>query len=246
VEELLRRAYRSFDARDVDALLADMVDDVDWPDVAAGARLRGHAPVRRYWEAQFETTDPRVEPLAFDVDRRGRWVVTVHQRVGDRELEVEHVYSFRDGKVARMDVRPLVACTWRGTFTNVEVNALHAEAFETRLYDESEWNWQALVAGHSLGWVVARDGDRLVGFVNVVWDGLVHAWLQDTMVAATHRHQAVGERLVDEAVAGARSAGCEWMHVDFDDDLRPFYIDACGFTPTSAGLLALDLPSDDG
>jgi hypothetical protein len=27
--------------------------------------------------------------------------------------------------------------------------------------------------------------------------------------------------------------------VDFDDDLRPFYVDACGFTPASAGLMAL-------
>jgi GNAT superfamily N-acetyltransferase len=223
-----------------------MVDDVDWPDVAAGTRLRGHDAVRRYWESQFGTIDPRVDPLAFDVDRRGRWVVTVRQRIGDRELQVEHVYSFRDGKVARMDVRRSVACAWRGPFTNAEVNALHAEAFETRLYDDAEWDWEALVAAHSLGWVVARDAGDLVGFVNVVWDGLVHAWLQDTMVAATHRHQGVGERLVDEAVAGARGAGCEWLHVDFDDDLRPFYIDACGFTPTSAGLLALDLPSDDG
>lgn len=29
------------------------------------------------------------------------------------------------------------------------------------------------------------------------------------------------------------------MCVDFEDDLRPFYLDACGFTPTTAGLLAL-------
>jgi ribosomal protein S18 acetylase RimI-like enzyme len=141
-----------------------------------------------------------------------------------------------------MDVRPVVACTWRGSFANVEVNALHAEAFETRFYDESEWNWQALAAAHSLGWVVARDGDRLVGFVNVVWDGLVHAWLQDAMVAATHRHQGVGERLVDEAAAGARAAGCEWLHVDFDDDLAPFYFSACGFQPTQAGLIHLVSP----
>jgi len=27
---------------------------------------------------------------------------------------------------------------WRGAFTNAEVNALHAEAFETKVFDESE------------------------------------------------------------------------------------------------------------
>jgi hypothetical protein len=40
-------------------------------------------------------------------------------------------------------------------------------------------------------------------------------------------------------VRQARDAGCEWMHVDFDDRLRPFYLDACGFAPTTAGLIAL-------
>jgi hypothetical protein len=64
---------------------------------------------------------------------------------------------------------------WRGSFTNVEANALHAEAFETRTYDESEWNWVELTARHSLGWVVARRDGHFVGFVNVLWDGLVHA-----------------------------------------------------------------------
>jgi GNAT superfamily N-acetyltransferase len=128
---------------------------------------------------------------------------------------------------------------WRGEFGNDEVNALHAEAFETRLFDESEWNWRDLVSGHSLGWVVARDDTALVGFVNVVWDGLVHAWIQDTMVARSARGLGVGTRLVAAAVTGAREAGCEWLHVDFDDDLRRFYFDACGFRPTNGGLIAL-------
>jgi hypothetical protein len=29
------------------------------------------------------------------------------------------------------------------------------------------------------------------------------------------------------------------LHVDFDDHLRAFYFDACGFEPTNAGLIAL-------
>ena len=37
----------------------------------------------------------------------------------------------------------------------------------------------------------------------------------------------------------ARAAGCEWLHVDFDDHLKPFHFDSCGFRPTSAGLVAL-------
>ncbi len=129
--------------------------------------------------------------------------------------------------------------TWRGDFSSDEANRLHAEAFGTRIFDVSEWDWRRLVAAHGLGWVTGRDGDRLVGFVNVLWDGLVHAWLQDVMVAADSRHSGVGRRVVATARDGARAAGCEWLHVDFDAELAPFYLDACGFRPTSAGLLAL-------
>ena len=38
----------------------------------------------------------------------------------------------------------------------------------------------------------------------------------------------------------ARDAGCEWLHADFDDSLKAFYYQACGFTPTSAGLIPLE------
>jgi ribosomal protein S18 acetylase RimI-like enzyme len=133
-----------------------------------------------------------------------------------------------------------VTYEWRGDFTNHEVNALHAEAFDTPMFDESEWNWVQLVQRHSLGWVVARDGADLVGFVNVLWDGLVHAWLQDTMVAVTARGRGIGTALVDLARHGAKAAGCEYLHVDFDDHLAAFYYGACGFRPTSAGLLELN------
>jgi GNAT superfamily N-acetyltransferase len=128
---------------------------------------------------------------------------------------------------------------WRGTFVNEEVAALHAEAFATRSYPSEEWDWRTLVTGHSLGWVTAREDDDLIGFVNVPWDGLVHAWLQDTMVAARARHRRVGAQLVAVARDGATAAGCEWLHVDFPDDLVDFYVRTCGFTPTNAGLIAL-------
>ena len=97
---------------------------------------------------------------------------------------------------------------------------------------------------HSLGWVVARDDAKLVGFVNVPWDGLVHAWIQDTMVGTRTRHQGVGSELVAVAVREARGAGCEWLHVDFEPELEPFYFDACGFRPTLAGLIHLPSLSD--
>ena len=125
---------------------------------------------------------------------------------------------------------------WRGDFDNAEVNELHAEAFGHRVLED---DWQAQVQRHSLGWVCARDGARLVGFVNVAWDGGVHAFALDTMVRADAARQGIGTELVAVSVAESRAAGCEWLHVDFDDHLREFYFDACGFEPTNAGLIKL-------
>jgi GNAT superfamily N-acetyltransferase len=132
-----------------------------------------------------------------------------------------------------------ITYTWRGSVGNEELNRLHAEAFDTRVYSQDEWNWVELLDRHSLGWVHARDGDTLVGFVNVLWDGLVHAWLQDTMVASSARHRGIGTEVVKVAAREARAAGCEWLHVDFDEHLCAFYLDSCGFSPTHAGLIAL-------
>lgn len=136
-----------------------------------------------------------------------------------------------------------MAIEWRGAVASAELNALHAEAFATRVFGDDEWDWAALLARHSLGWVVAREEARLVGFTNVVWDGLVHAWLQDVMVAASHRGRGVGSTVVAAARDAAVSAGCEWLHVDFDADLVPFYLGACGFNTATAGTMALTRPA---
>ena len=109
-EALLRRAYEGFNARDVDAVVALMHSDVDWPNAFEGGRVRGHAEVRAYWARQFAQIDPRVTPRAFATRPDGRIAVTVHQLVrspaGDvlSDGDVVHVYALRDGRVARMDV----------------------------------------------------------------------------------------------------------------------------------------------
>jgi ribosomal protein S18 acetylase RimI-like enzyme len=76
--------------------------------------------------------------------------------------------------------------------------------------------------------------------VNVAWDGSAHAFILDTVVALEARHQGVGAGLVAEARRRAQAAGCEWLHVDFEDEIAPFYLEACGFRPTRAGLIRLD------
>ncbi|WP_144119962.1 GNAT family N-acetyltransferase [Catellatospora sichuanensis] len=129
-----------------------------------------------------------------------------------------------------------ITYTWRGDFGNAEVERLHADGFDR---EPSEHDWRAQVTGHSLGWVNARDGELLVGWVNVAWDGSGHAFVLDTVVAGEARHRGVGTGLIAEAVRQAGAAGCEWLHVDFEEHLRGFYLEACGFRPTNAGLIPL-------
>lgn len=131
---------------------------------------------------------------------------------------------------------PVTTFAWRGGFDDGALRALHAEGFGG---PPGATAWGARVRRHSLGWVCAWEGDTLVGFVNVAWDGGTHAFLLDTVVAAHRRSRGVGAELVATAARGARAAGCRWLHVDFEEHLRGFYLETCGFRPTAAGLVAL-------
>ncbi|WP_238011777.1 GNAT family N-acetyltransferase [Dactylosporangium sp. AC04546] len=124
---------------------------------------------------------------------------------------------------------------WRGDFGDPEVAALHARSFD----GDGRSDWRARLDRHALGWVCAREDGDLVGFVVVAWDGGAHAFILDTMVAPEARRRGIGARLVELAAEGARAAGCDWLHVDFEPHLRDFYLHAGGFTPTDAGLKSL-------
>ncbi|MEM8925100.1 MAG: GNAT family N-acetyltransferase [Actinomycetota bacterium] len=132
-----------------------------------------------------------------------------------------------------------ITIEWRGVVTSTEVNRVHAAAFDTRVFADAEWDWAAQLAEHSMGWVTARLDGELVGFLNVITDGFVHAWLQDVVVDPAHQRSGIGAAMVEAAAERCRAAGCEWLHVDFDEENAAFYYDGCGFTPTKAGLRAL-------
>ncbi|MEU4623947.1 GNAT family N-acetyltransferase [Actinoplanes sp. NPDC023801] len=117
------------------------------------------------------------------------------------------------------------------------LSALHARAFGG---DPAEVRpWAQRLERHALTWVGAFEGDDLVGFVQVGWDGGGHAFLLDTAVDPARQRGGVGRRLVEVATAEARAAGCEWLHVDFEPHLERFYLDSCGFRATPAGLIHL-------
>ena len=108
---LLQNAYAAFNARDIEAALAAMHADVEWPNGMEGGSVHGHSGVRDYWTRQWGLISPHVEPLRFDTDEAGRIVVDVRQIVRDRagnimaDEMVQHVYLFEDDLVRSMEIR---------------------------------------------------------------------------------------------------------------------------------------------
>jgi len=99
-------------------------------------------------------------------------------------------------------------------------------------------SYRDTVLPRSLAHLGAYDDDRLIGFVNVAWDGGIHAFILDTVVHPDFRRRGIASDLVRRATETARDRGAHWLHVDFEPHLENFYR-ACGFGSTSAGLIAL-------
>jgi GNAT superfamily N-acetyltransferase len=125
--------------------------------------------------------------------------------------------------------------------TNEMLNALFSVGWPSWQSKPDTSDWQPVLQ-HSLVYVCAFDGDRLVGFVNVAWDGRDHAFVLDTRVDPDYRRRGLGREIVARAAQHARERGCEWLHVDYSPELAPFYA-ACGFQPTPAGLIDLTRPA---
>ena len=96
----------------------------------------------------------------------------------------------------------------------------------------------AAIWSRSLAHFGAYEAARLIGYLNIAWDGGVHAFILDTSVHPDFQRRGIATRLVQAAATEARARGAEWLHVDYEPHLETFYR-GCGFTPTAAGLLRL-------
>jgi ketosteroid isomerase-like protein len=110
-EQLLRDVYAAFNARNIDAILPVMCDDVVWPNGMEGGVVHGHSEVRAYWTRQWAILDPKVTPVSVREKPDGALEIEVHQLVKDTkgavllDRTVHHVYRMRDGRIASMDIR---------------------------------------------------------------------------------------------------------------------------------------------
>ena len=115
-----------------------------------------------------------------------------------------------------------------------EIEALRAavgwERFENK-YDR-------IIANSYSHFTVRRDG-VLVGFVNVISDGIGDAFLVDLMVHPDIQRRGVGRALVEAAVAALTADGIKCIQVTFDAYLEDFYR-SCGFYIFRAGIIDTD------
>lgn len=128
-------------------------------------------------------------------------------------------------------VAPTVSYEVRAAVDFEELNALFGRAWG----GDGKPGYEEVLA-RSFTWITAKDADRLVGFVNVAWDGGVHFFLLDTTVDPVRQGSGVGGRLVKSAIEACRGHG-EWMHVDSSEELMTNFYAQAGFRTASAGLV---------
>lgn len=109
-EKAVREAYEAVNRGDIEAALALMSPDIDWPNTIEGGRERGRDAVRAYWTRLFQVLIPRFEPFCVQAADDGR--IVVHARMAFSESRsgkplahqhVCHVLTWKGSLIARMD-----------------------------------------------------------------------------------------------------------------------------------------------
>jgi nuclear transport factor 2 (NTF2) superfamily protein len=106
--ERIRELYQAFNERDLDAVVAALTPDVDWPNGWQGGRLVGRDAVRNYWERQWLHIRPIMTVGAVEERPDGTVEATVRLLVRDPAGNVlsrssaVHVYTFAGDLVRHM------------------------------------------------------------------------------------------------------------------------------------------------
>jgi hypothetical protein len=112
IQELIKKAYTAFNARDIDTALTTMHPEVQWPKAFEGGYVSGHAEIRKYWTRQWTEINPRVEPVEFNKRPDASLEISVHQVVKDLKGNllfdgtVKHIYTLQEGLLRKMDIEP--------------------------------------------------------------------------------------------------------------------------------------------
>ena len=101
--------YDNFNARNIDAVIANMTEDVQWANGMEGGYVYGHEGVKQYWTRQFKLVSSKVIPL--EIKKENDSVhIKIHQVVHDLNNKlladqiVTHIFYLKEGKISRFDI----------------------------------------------------------------------------------------------------------------------------------------------
>lgn len=92
---------------------------------------------------------------------------------------------------------------------------------------------------HNAFHLCAFDGERLIGYVAVVSNGITDAYIQDLMVHPAYQLQGIGRQLMQRTLDRLRMDGIYMVSVIYGDaELQQYYEDF-GFTTMLCGQMEL-------
>ena len=109
--EAVQRVYEAYGRGDVDAVLAELADNVDWSAEAASTsapwydKIRGKGDVPRFFKEIGSSVDvTEFTPLSFtsndtDVIVAVHWAFTVNATGKRAAMNMQHWWRFADGKI---------------------------------------------------------------------------------------------------------------------------------------------------
>jgi ribosomal protein S18 acetylase RimI-like enzyme len=222
-EQLLRRVYEAFNARDIDGALATMHTNVDWPNGMEGGRLHGHREVRDYWRRQFDLIDSRVEPRQIEQLSDGQMIVAVHQVVRDRagstvsENTVEHRHVISEGLIERMDIYDPWTIRNASEEDIQSVLDLWVVAGSLPSVTDSRDGLTGLLVADPQALLVAELDGVLAGSLIAAWDGWRGSFYR-LAVSPEHRRKGLATMLLREGERRLRERGAVRLTAIVADD----------------------------
>ena len=77
--------------------------------------------------------------------------------------------------------------------------------------------------GNSYFCVTCCDNDVLIGYADVVSDGVDDAYIRDVIVHPDYQHRGIGSTLLSMITTRIRRDGIKMVHVIFEPSLEEFY-----------------------
>lgn len=84
--------------------------------------------------------------------------------------------------------------------------------------------------------IACYDGEKLIGYIDVVSNGITDAYIQDLIVSPSYQGQGIGTELMNRTIAYLKEKKIYAISVLFEERLKGFY-KKFGFTMLLAGQM---------